>query len=96
VDAVLSMPLDAFGRHHLAVRVRLPDGAECHFVSGAREVDILRKEGIPRGEIWTARELLDLLGATRDKTSIATLIAVKRTFDGTVGEPEKGPRADAV
>jgi len=84
VDTILGMPLEDFGRRHLAVRVRLPDGATCWFVSGADEVAVLRGEGIERGAIWTARELADVVGAGWTRETIGRLIAIKRTFEGVV------------
>lgn len=91
LDAMLSMPLEEFGRRALALRIRLPDGSECWFASGSKEVAILRGEGIERGSIWTARELADVLGAGWDRTTIGRLIATKRTFNGTIG-----PQPDAL
>ena len=83
---VLGMSLEQFGQAHLAVKVKIPDDTEPHwFVSGPPEVEGLRKEGVSRGVIWTARELADVMGAGWSRETIGRLIAVKRTFDGTVG-----------
>ncbi|MFZ5702696.1 MAG: hypothetical protein ACOY4P_15230 [Pseudomonadota bacterium] len=84
LDAILGMPLADFGRRHLALRVRLPDGSECWFCSGADEVAVLRGEGIARGAIWTASEVASVIGAGWTRETIARLIAVKRIFDGPV------------
>lgn len=90
VDTILSMPLPEFGTKHLALRIKLPDGSQCWFCSGAAEVAVLRGEDVPRREIWTAGELAGMLGAGWTRETIATLIAVKREFDGTV-QPAPGP-----
>lgn len=95
VDAILGMPLEDFGRRHLALRVRLPDGSTCWFVSGADEVVALRTEGIPRGSIWTARELAAVLGDGWTRETIGRLIAVKREFNGPV-EPAATPPAETT
>jgi hypothetical protein len=95
LDGMLSMPLAAFGRRHLALRVKLPDGSECWFVSGADEVAVLRGEGVDRGLIWTARELADVLGAGWARETIGRLIAVKREFGGVV-EPVAPPPAETT
>lgn len=93
LDAILSMPLEAVGRRSLAVRVKLPDGSECWFCSGAAEVVILRGEGVERGAIWTAKELASVIGAGWTRETIGRLIAVKREFPGAriVTDDEPGP-----
>lgn len=95
LDAILSMSLADFGRRHLALRIRLPDGSTCWFCSGPNEVAALRSEGVPRGAIWTARELGDVLGAGWTKETIGRLIAVKREFNGMVG-PSNAPSPPAA
>ncbi len=83
VDAVLALPLDEFATAHLALTVRIPGEADPHyFVSSLAEVEVLRGEGIPRGRIWTAQELADVVGAGWTRETIGRLIAVKRTFGG--------------
>lgn len=93
VDTVLGMPLAEFGRRHLALRVRLPDGSMCWFCSGAAEVVILRGEGVERGAIWTAKELASVLGDGWTRETIGRLIAVRREFPGArvVTDQEPGP-----
>ena len=93
VEAVLSLPLAEFATRHLALRVRLPDGSTCWFCSGPDEGAVLRSEGVPRGEIWTASELRDVIAAGWDRTTIGQLIAVKREFNGTVGPSSDAPTA---
>jgi hypothetical protein len=84
VDAILGMPLTVFATRHLALRIKLPDGSTCWFCSGAAEVTVLRREGVERGLIWTARELADVVGAGWTRATIARLIAVKRVFAGAM------------
>lgn len=89
VDTILGMPLAEFGAKHLALRVRLPDGSSCHFVSGADEIAVLRGDGIPRGVIWTAKELADVIGTGWTSETIGRLIAVRREFpDARVVTPD--------
>lgn len=90
VDSVLGMPLEEFGRRHLALRIKLPDGSTCWFVSGPDEGRVLRSEGVPRGDMWTARELSSVIGDGWTRESIGRLIAVKREFDGTVAPLDLG------
>lgn len=85
VDTLLGMPLAEFGRRHVALRVKLPDGSMCWFCSGPNEVAVLRGDGVERRMIWTVRELADVLGAGWTRETIAQVIAVKRLFEGTVG-----------
>lgn len=97
VETLLSMPLADFATRHLALRIKLPDGSTCWFVSGPAEVAILRGEGIERGAIWSAKELADVLGAGWTRETIGRLIAVKRTFGGAAvaSTPPPGEAAAA-
>lgn len=92
---IFSMSLEEFGRRHLAVKVKLPDGSTCWFVSGPDEGAALRRDGVCRGSIWTAKELADVMGAGWTRQTIGRLIAVKRTFQGTV-EPASFDASDTL
>jgi hypothetical protein len=59
--------------------------ASLWFVPNAADVETLAREGVSRGHIWTALELMDVLGIPHlPAEEITTLAAVKREFGGQV------------
>jgi hypothetical protein len=59
---LMGMPLDLFAREGQLLEVRVPYLAPTlWFVPGESDAERLTQEGISRGRIWTARELVDLL-----------------------------------
>ena len=87
LDRILGLTLADFGTEHLAVKVRIPGEATPHwFVSGPGEVAVLRNEGVPRGVIWTAKELAAVRDAGWTKNTVKTVIDAKRVFSAVVGE----------
>jgi hypothetical protein len=85
-DALLSLPLPRFAEagHSLAVRVSWWS-EPLWFVPTEVDAAALGAEGISRGRIWTACELLDLLavpGMTRDQAR--TVARAKLEFGGEV------------
>ena len=91
-DEVAALPLDAFAGRSLMVKVwsRLLDG-EIWFVSGEVQVRILQGRGVPRGEIFTGRELADLLELfDRDAEKARLVLEAKRLFEGSL-RIEKAP-----
>ena len=62
------------------------------FVPDERHAEMLVCEGVKRGRIWTARELLDVM-ALRDRTPelVKTLALAKIAFDGDIVEVSPQP-----
>jgi hypothetical protein len=86
VEQLLALPLDRFAeaRQLLQVHVRWwPESL--WFVPSSADAEDLRREGVSRGRVWTARELADLLaipGLSRD--AILTAAQAKLAFGGEV------------
>ncbi len=84
---LLPLPLDRFPREGCPLEVSVPwlEGT-LWFVPGEAEVEALLREGVAhRGQIWTPRELEDLLtipGLTQDQ--VQTIAQVKLEFGGEV------------
>ncbi len=53
-----------------------------------KRVHKLRKEGVERGQIWTAKELADVLGVSEYGTPFASVVARGSVF-GAQFHPEK-------
>lgn len=63
-EAVLAMALTQFEDARSCLEVQVPGVSETlWFVPGQREVESLLAEGVPRGRIWTAAELRELMTA---------------------------------
>lgn len=89
---LLSLSLPSFAREGQPLEVRVPWWPQTlWFVPDERYAGLLQADGISRGRIWTARELLDLM-ATRDPADAARVVAiVKLEFDGEVVEVRTPP-----
>ena len=85
---LLGMPLDVFESKSSILKIRVPFlVVTLFFVSTSNEVKTLSKEGISRGRIWTARELIDLLSIpmlTQD--NLTSVARAKVIFDGDLAE----------
>lgn len=87
-DAIpeLGMDLEAFEREGRAFEIKVPWVADpLWFVPSAAEAEGLVKEGVHRGRIWTAKELMDLLaipGVTREQ--VKQVATAKAIFEGMV------------
>ena len=91
-EDVAALPLDVFAGRSLMLRVwaQILDG-EIWFVSGEAQVRILQGRGIPREEIYTARELADLLELFgRDPEKASLVLEAKRVFGGSLRLEEAG------
>jgi hypothetical protein len=86
VDSLLCMPLANFARDDRLLEVRLTWWpVTLWFVPDERDAVLLVAEGVSRGRIWTAGELLDLLsipGLTGDQ--LITIATAKVLFSGTL------------
>jgi hypothetical protein len=106
---LLGLPLDVFETKSSIIEIRVPFlVVTLFFVSTDKEVKTLSREGISRGRIWTARELIDLLSIpmlTQD--NLTTVAQTKVVFDADLAEirqcelseeselsPEREPRCE--
>ncbi len=91
-EEVVALPLEVFGGRSLMVKVwsRLLDG-EIWFASGEAQVRVLQGRGIPREDIYTAKELADLLELFEQDAEKARLVLeAKKLFGGSM-RLEKAP-----
>lgn len=96
---VLGMPLDVFSEQGVPLEIRVSwYGQTLWFVPSDRDAEALEREGISRGRIWTANELLDLLtvpNLTAD--ALRSVALAKLEFSGTavavraLERPQTGP-----
>ena len=86
--AIFAMPLDRFAREDQLLEVRIPWlDVTVWFVPEERDAEALGHEGVSRGRIWTARELIALM-ALPDPTPeiVQRLTLAKRAVDGDIVE----------
>lgn len=83
---LLGMPLDVFAREGQPLEVRVPWApVTLWFCPDARHAEILVSNGVSRGRIWTAAELMDLLSPADLAPEAARVFALaKLEFDGDV------------
>lgn len=88
VARLLGMPLERFAREGCPLEVRVPWlEVTIWFVPSEADAGALAQEGVSRGRIWTARELMDLLsipGLTKEQARMVALAKVE--FAGEVVE----------
>ena len=97
IALLIAMPLDQFAEEGCPLEIRVPWlPVSLWFVPGEADAEALAKEGVGRGRVWTARELMDLLaieGLTSEQ--VKTLAQAKLEFEGEVVEVrERGPYHD--
>ncbi len=88
VAPLLAMPLDQFAREGQCLEIRVAWHPETlWFVPDERDAAALAREGVGRGRVWTARELMDLM-ALSDLTpeTVRTLALTKCAVDGDIVE----------
>ncbi len=86
VHPLLLLPLDAFAAHGQPIEVRVPWWAQTlWFVPDEPHARRLEAEGVSRGRIWTAGELMDLL-TIRDQPAARMAAIAKLEFGGDVVE----------
>ncbi len=94
VAGLLGMPLDRFEREGCPLEVQVPWLLmTLWFVPTEADAEALAREGVNRGRIWTARELMDLMaipGMTPEHVKIVA--QAKLEFGGEVIEVR--PRRD--
>ena len=95
VDAILSLPLDLFaaGREVVELRVSYLD-VTLFFVSSHREASLLVGDGIGRGRIWTAGELIDVLSAPGiTRNDVVTIATAKLAMAGEIAYVVSGAKS---
>jgi len=94
VARLLGMPLDRFQQDGALLEVRVPWLPTTLWIAPtSADAEGLVREGVSRGRVWTAGELLDLLalqGLIREQAQ--TVAHVKVAFDGEVVEVRPGQR----
>jgi hypothetical protein len=83
---ILAMPLDEFDSHGKLLEVQVPWlGVTLWFVSEERDAEALVLDGVIRGRVWTATELMDVM-AISERTSEAlwAIALAKLAFDGDI------------
>lgn len=88
---LVKMPLNQFEREGRPMEVRVPWlGTTLWWVPTEAETEALMREGISRGRIWTARELMDLASISALTPEQArTVAATKAEFGGEIAEVRK-------
>ncbi len=93
VARLVEMPLDRFEQEGSLLEVRVPWlEVTLWFVPVPADVEVLARQGVSRGRVWTAAELRDILtiqGLTA--TRVITITKAKLEFAGEVVEVR--PRA---
>ena len=84
----LGMPLDVFARTGASLEVRVPRlDVTLWLVPTHRDAAQLMVEGIHRGRIWTAAELMQLMAiADRTSETVQTVARAKLELDGEITE----------
>jgi hypothetical protein len=92
--SLLAMPLDEFQARGALLKLRVPWlSVTLWIVPTARDVATLMAEGVNRGCIWTAAELMDLMAIVpRSQDCVHTIIRVKLAMDGEVTEAREERR----
>lgn len=93
---LLAMPLDRFGCEHHFMEIRVPWlEVTLWFVPEERDADLLGREGVHRGRVWTARELIALMALPdRIPATVRSLARAKLAIDGDLVDVQ--PRADSL
>jgi hypothetical protein len=77
------MPLDRFAKEGQLLKVRVAWHAETlWFVREERDADTLVRDGVSRGRVWTAGELMDVMALSgRTLETLGTVTFAKLKFD---------------
>jgi hypothetical protein len=84
----LGMPLDMFAREGALLEVRVPWlDVTLWMVPAARDVSRLMAEGVRRGRIWTAAELMQFMSiADRTPEGVKTITHAKVELDAEISD----------
>lgn len=90
--SVIGTPLDHFALEGVPLEVRVPGLlVTLWFVPTEADAEVLTLEGVTRGRVWTARELIDLLNISGlSSQHVQTICAAKLEF-GRGGGAAEGP-----
>jgi hypothetical protein len=93
---LLAMPLDRFVHEGQLVEVRVPWlEVTLWFVPEERDADMLGREGVDRGRVWTARELMAAMALQgRTPPTVLGLARAKYTIDGALVDVRSQSRTD--
>ena len=88
LSETLTMPLDRFAREGQLLEVRVPElDVTVWFGPEERDAEALGREGVSRGRVWTARELIALMVLPDPTPEIVQRLALaKREFVGDIVE----------
>ncbi len=86
VARLVAMPLDQYAREGASLEIRVPRHAETLWlVPTERDAAALAREGVSRGRVWTAGELMDLMAMpVRTQADIRTITLAKVSVDGEI------------
>ena len=96
VARLLAMSLYVFAREGQPLEVRVACWPETlWFVPDVRHAEALREEGIMRERVWTASEVLSVLGgAPWTAEALRVVMIIRREFDGEVVAAHRRRPAD--
>jgi hypothetical protein len=86
VARLVAMHLDQYAREGAQLEIRVPWQAETLWlVPEGRDTEALDREGVDRGRVWTARELMEVM-ALPDLAAdtVRTIAIAKMTFGGNI------------
>lgn len=86
LTSLLAMPLDVFSEQGVPLEIRVPwHGQTLWFVPSDRDAEVLEREGITRGRIWTGGELMNLLALPNlSADAVLSVALAKLEFSGAV------------
>ena len=86
LSGILAMPLDQFAREGQCLEIRVAWHTETlWFVPDGRDAAALKRDGVGRGRVWTARELAELLALSdQTVTTVRTVALAKCAIDGDI------------
>lgn len=86
LTTILAMPLDRFARDGQLLEVRVPWlDVTLWFVPEEREAEALVRDGVSRGRVWTAPELMDVMAISkRTSEALQTIALAKLALDGDI------------
>jgi hypothetical protein len=89
-------PLDRFVHEGQLVEIRVPWlEVTLWFVPEERDADMLGREGVDRGRVWTARELMAAMALQgRTPPTVLGLARAKYTIDGALVDVRSQSRTD--
>ncbi len=80
------MPLDRFATEGQLLEVRVAwHAATLWFVPEERDAEALGRDGVNRGRVWTATELIAVMAISgRTRETLRTIALAKLTVDGDI------------